>query len=263
MRAGKLLIGCAVLLSAGCLMRRGVVTPPERVLLAGGQLVFHSDLRLPCDHWLLQELVALRSDIAERLALSVSHEPIDVRVFDSPTRFREYMETHYPLFPDRRAYFVKNDSRLTIYASWGDRVAEDLRHEVTHGYLHTMVPRIPLWIDEGLAEYFEVPRDQRGRNESHLATISATGPMDWMGELERLEQLDDPAEMNQVDYAAAWAWTHFLLETTDQRRDQLRDYLARIQTTGAALPLSHGLRAAEPAVNQHLDDHLRQLSVDG
>ena len=219
MRAGKLLLGCAVLLSVGCLMSRGVVTPPAREVLVGGQLVIHGDFPLPRDHWLLEELVALRGAVAERLALSVSHEPIDVYLFDSPNRFREYMERHHPLFPDRRAFFVKSDSRLTIYAQWGDRVAEDLRHEVTHGYLHAMVPRIPLWIDEGLAEYFEVRRDQFGRSESHLATISAARPLDWMGELERLERLDDPAVMTLGDYAAAWAWTHFLLETTDQRRD--------------------------------------------
>ena len=43
-----------------------------------------------------------------------------------------------------RAFFVESDTRLNIYAYWGDRVAEDLRHEVTHGYLHAMVPHSAL-----------------------------------------------------------------------------------------------------------------------
>ena len=53
----------------------------------------------------------------------------------------------------RRAFFVETDTQLSVYAQWGDRVAEDLRHEVTHGYLHAVVPNVPLWIDEGLAEF--------------------------------------------------------------------------------------------------------------
>ncbi len=45
-----------------------------------------------------------------------------------------------PSFPARRAFFVETDTRLAVYAYWGDRIAEDLRHEVAHGYLHACVP---------------------------------------------------------------------------------------------------------------------------
>ena len=64
---------------------------------------------------------------------------------------------------------METDTRLTVYAYWGDRVAEDLRHEVTHGYLHTMVPHVPLWLDEGLAQLADTsgrPVTSRGHRQS-------------------------------------------------------------------------------------------------
>ena len=59
---------------------------------------------------------------------------------------------------------METDARLAVYAQWGDRMAEDLRHEVTHGYLHSVVPDVPQWLDEGIAKFYEVPRGQRGLN---------------------------------------------------------------------------------------------------
>ena len=79
-----------------------------------------------------------------------------------PSAIGEYLTRNFPSVPSRRAFFLETDTRLAVYAHWSDRVAEDLRHEVAHGYLHSVVPGLPLWLDEGLAEYFEVPRGQNG-----------------------------------------------------------------------------------------------------
>ena len=68
------------------------------------------------------------------------------------------MTRHFPGTPSRRAFFVESPTHLSVYAQWGDRVQEDLRHEVVHGYLHAVLRDIPLCLDEGIAEYFEVPR---------------------------------------------------------------------------------------------------------
>src|SRR6185295_16292773 len=97
-----------------------------------------------------------------------SDEPIHVYLFESGPVFTEFMHAHYPSFPQRRAFFVETDTRLTVYAQWGDRVAEDLRHEVSHGYLQSIIRNLPLWLDEGLAEYFEVPRGTQGFNRPHV-----------------------------------------------------------------------------------------------
>ena len=180
MRAWKLLICLAVPLLAGCLFTRRIVTLPASDALVRDQLVIHSDFRLPRHHRLVDELVARRNDVVERLRLPVSDEPIHVYLFDTSERFQAFVAQHHPDFPDRRAFFLESDTRLDVYAYWGDRVAEDLRHEVTHGYLHTMVPHLPLWLDEGLAEYFEVPRSQGGLHAPHRTMlVQAVHARNW------------------------------------------------------------------------------------
>ena len=147
-------VGCHVLHSAGTL--------PERNTVVMQQLVLYTDFRLPRQHRLLEELVALRADVSTRLNLPTSDEPIHVFLFETPEEFRGFMGRNYPTLPSRRAFFVETDTRLAVYAFWGDRIAEDLRHEVSHGYMHAVVANLPLWLDEGLAEYFEVSRGTRG-----------------------------------------------------------------------------------------------------
>jgi hypothetical protein len=126
---------------------------------------------------------------------------------------------HHPNLPRRRAFFVETDTRLSVYAYWGDRVAEDLRHEVVHGYLHAVVPHLPLWLDEGLAEYFEVPRGLSG----------------------------------------LWAWVHYLLETSPRHQQLLRDHLQALIKSTPHAPLSDELERLDPRCAERLAEHLALL----
>jgi hypothetical protein len=235
-------------------------TLPVRHSVVLGQLVVYSDFQLPRQHRLLEELSALRADVSTRLDVPISDEPIHVYLFQSQDDFKQFMTHHYPDFPPRRAFFVETDTRLNVYASWGDRVAEDLRHEVSHGYMHAVVPHLPLWLDEGLAEYFEVPRGRSGLHRQHLEDLldlDAKGT--WKPNLERLAQMNDIAQMNQLDYAESWAWAHLLIESTPNRRGLLRNYLAGLRRDGSAAPLAPRLRAAEPEIDRWLVEHLHRL----
>lgn len=261
MRAWKLFFAVvACPLFAGCLLSRTAVTLPQTDLLVRDQLVIHCDFNLPQRHRLVEELVARRGDVIEDLQLPVSDEPINVYLFESPERLRQYISQEHPEFPHRRAFFVEGDTRLDVYAYWGDRMAEDLRHEVTHGYLHTMVPHLPLWLDEGLAEFYEVPRGQGGVNPPHVnLLLRADSEKAWQPDLPRLELVTQPADMTQQHYAESWAWIHFLLTTTPERRQRLRAHLSRIRMTGTAPPLSQVLVATEPQCAMMLCEHLHAM----
>lgn len=258
-RVGLLTIGG--LTAWGCasaLSKPGKLPAPNGIEL--GQLVVHSDFPLPPHHRLLDDLVAEREELLAKLTLVASDEPIHVYLFDSDSEFQTYIERHYPQFPVRRAFFVQTDTRLAVYAKWGDRVAEDLRHEVAHGYLHAIVPTIPLWLDEGLAEYFEVPRGQSGLNRPHVQLLlSQIYERGWRPNLERLEALQSAAEMSQLDYAEAWAWVHFLIETDPPRRQLVTQYLQALRKEGKAEPLSAPLRRAFPHPEQALTQYVHAL----
>lgn len=245
-----------LLLASGCAGWRGVVRVPAENEVILDQLVVASNFPLPSRHRLLEELRTERALVCETLSLPSSDEPIYVYLFQTAHEFRAHARAHFPGVSDRRAFFVETDTRLTVYAYWGDRVAEDLRHEVAHGYLHSVVRNLPLWLDEGLAEYFEVPRGYHGFNAPHAELLLNSQVLGWKPDLRRLEALRDAAEMKQLDYAESWAWMHWLLETTPERQAFLRQYLKRLREQGAAEPLSLALRQVHMDYEKQLLDHV-------
>lgn len=263
MRGNVFKIVVVVLLIAGC---RGLPRPgalPDAHHLRVGQLHIHSDFELTEDNRILRDLMAERDDICRTLGLPCGKEVIDVHLFRDGERYAEFLARYFPGVPSRRAFFVETDSRLAIYAHWSDRMAEDLRHEVAHGYLHAVVPTIPLWLDEGLAEFFEVPRNQSGLNRPHLDLLSDMMEHDgWQPNLARLEELKEASQMDQRHYAESWAWVYAMLHSEPEKRKILTDYLAELYAGGPAAPLSHRLVAHSAQPAQTLATYLTALKQD-
>lgn len=250
-----------LLLSAiGCATWRGVPGVPDGNNLVLEQLIVYSNFHLPRQHRLLEDLRAERALVSSKLGLPVSDEPIHVYLFATADEFKSHARAHFPDISDRRAFFTESDTRLTVYAYWGDRVAEDLRHEVAHGYLHAVVRNLPLWLDEGLAEYFEVARGNRGFNAPHAQALLQAATLGWKPDLRRLEQLDSAGSMSQMDYAESWAWVHWLLETTPERQTFLCGHLNRLRDSADIEPLSLALRQLHLDFEKQLADHVASLA---
>ncbi len=244
----------------GCLFRSRGPALPASNSVTRDQLVIFSDFDLPRRHRLINELVALRGDLAAKLRSPMSDEPIHIYLFESSNEYIEFTQTHYPEFADRRAFFVKTDTTLAVHAFWGERVAEDLRHEVAHGYLHSVVPNLPLWLDEGLAEYFEVPRGMRGVNRQHAELLMMKYDKDqWTPDLQRMEELTDATEMTQMEYAESWLWAHLLLESTVERHELLQQYVEKLKATGGGPPISQSLTQLETSTERTLIQHLKSM----
>jgi hypothetical protein len=228
-----------------------------------GQLVFHSDFELPRDHRLVRELVEEREYVANTVGLPTTTEPIDVYLFRDKERYSEYLLQNFPNVPSRRAFFLETDTHLRVYAHWSDRVGEDLRHETAHGYLHAAIPNLPLWIDEGLAEYFEVPRGYVGLNQPHVDLLSDSIERDnWKPDLKRLESLTESVQMGQREYAESWSWVYFLLNSPPERREILLGYLSDLRTKGAAEPISQRMAALNVAPEGPLIQYIATLKKD-
>ena len=238
---------------------------PGRSEVVAGQLIIHADFPLPGQHRMVRELEAMRADVSQELGLPISDEPVHLYLFENPARYEAFVAARFPAFPARRAFFVETDTTLSVFAAWQDRVAEDLRHETTHGYVHAVVPTVPLWLDEGIAEYFELPRSNHGAHPAHVAHLAGRiieGT--WRPDMARLEALQSAGEMSQDHYAEAWCWVHWLLSTTPERRALLQDYLAGLRRDASTAPLSTRLRlvSGDPAgeVREHVE---RLAAIDG
>ncbi len=245
---------CCVL---GCHSLRHAAKPslfPHQV--ERGQIVLHSDFPLPQHERLVEELCAQRERLAARLSLPLTDEPIHVYLFADDHSYYDFLDLRFPGFPPRRAIFVETDAQLAVYAHWGEHTAEDLRHEVTHGYLHAALPYLPLWLDEGIAEYFEVAVGYGGLNSPHLNHL--LNHIEFRPNLPRLELLTNAADMTQLDYAESWAWVHFLLDSDADKTNLLTNYLADLQQ-GATSSLSEHLPGRLNTLDVALVEHLQAL----
>ena len=144
-----------------------------------------------------------------------------------------------------------------VFAWQGAEFEIDVRHESTHALLHAWLPSVPLWLDEGLAEYFEVPRDERAAKNPHLQAVRMLAASGQLPRLEDLEAIDDLERMGRGEYRHAWAWTHFLLHGPREAREEFLQYLADLEGGGDLGPLSERLRRRMPDLDRRLAEHFR------
>ncbi len=233
---------------------------PNRHVVRDDGFVVRANLELSEEHPLLVQLRRTKTDVARTLNLPPQHRPVQVYIFSSDVDYRRYMAGAYPGLPVRRAYFIGTHTELAVYTFWSERLAEDLRHEFTHGLLHASLGEVPLWIDEGLAEYFEVNGPVGTPNADYVRTLTEATANGWRPDVERLERLEAVHHMQRIDYQEAWAWTHYLLHGTPGTRGLLLEYLADVRSGRDATPLSQRIRAAEPSAEAGLLNHLAGLT---
>jgi hypothetical protein len=216
-------------------------------------MVVEADFQLKGDDPIIGQLTDLQSVVGTTLQLPATSQPVNVHIFSSSDRFHQYLEHRFPGYPVRRAFFIKHQGRFEVCAQWGEHIVEDLRHEITHAYLHAAVSDPPLWLDEGLAEYFEIPPHTGGWHASHAELLGREYVAGrWRPNLPQLEALSSPADMTQLNYAEAWAWTYLLLNTTPARRELLVHHLNALSENSASQPLGELLYRNEVAPHDAL-----------
>lgn len=236
--------------------------PPDKNCLRLPPYVFFADFELNGKLPLFRELEQLRDQVYHELLLPDSNRMIQVHLYHSREKYEAAMAAKYPQLPRRRAFFVAQPrpiggtEDLLVYTYWGDRIQEDLRHELTHALLHSVLQDVPLWLDEGLAEYFEAPPGSQGVHPRHLDVVRQTGAESFPTNLERLEKLTQLQDMTPAEYREAWAWVHFMLRGNPQARQILISYLRELRVTSQPGPLRTRLETVaavpETALRQHL-----------
>jgi hypothetical protein len=207
----------------------------------------------------VQGLVALRAEVGRTLELPLGDQTIEIYIFDDRPTYQRFFADYYPDLPPRRAFFVAQADRSMVYTFRGDRLDEDLRHEVCHALVHSAVRDIPLWLDEGLAEYFESPPAAGGLHARHLAELRSAILQGWHPSLTRLEAFTQVSQMSQEDYREAWAWVHFLLHGSPEHCRLLLVYLEELRAGLASEPLSSRLFRGLPRADAAIVRHLTQL----
>ncbi|MCS6863818.1 MAG: hypothetical protein RMJ56_03800 [Gemmataceae bacterium] len=239
-----------------------IVAPGKFATRRGYYVVYH-DFELDPHEPLFAELDALPEQVGRELNLPLSDGVVQVFLFDTQERYERFMHRKYPELPKRRAYFLSQPraggyDELKIYTWMGDHLTTDLRHELTHALLRGALKEVPLWLDEGLAGYFELLPAQAGINSGHLEALLRPS---FRPNLARLEKFTQVAQMEKPEYREAWAWVYFMLHSGPATQKVLHDYLQALRTNPNPGPLLPRLREVVPDPDQALTNFLLTVEV--
>jgi hypothetical protein len=146
-------------------------------------------------------------------------------------------------------------------AEAGERV---IFHEYTHMLVANAVTRIPMWLNEGLADFYSTFALMEGGTRAqiglpipeHLLRLNGSLPVP-LAELLKVDRTPLYNEGNRVSdlYAESWALTHMLLNGQPSRVSELTDYLRRVSESEAetqAWEQVFGTQRTDSALRQYL-----------
>ena len=195
----------------------------------------------------------------------------DVRVGPSPPTtvvvFKSY-DTYGPFrFGESSGYFQPGDDTNYITLTTERRHGDDDSHSVVyHEYMHLLVrenmPNAPLWLSEGLGEYystFQVSGERRvllGRPvDYHVRQMRAQKflPLRTLFSVDHKSPHYHERSKRGVFYAQSWALVHyFLCGGSDVRREQFERYMS----------LLAGGRTSEQALSEAFGDDLNEIESE-
>jgi hypothetical protein len=225
-----------------------------------GPFVCRADFPLDRKQRVLSELAELQDELVESLGIAPAREPIEVYLFHDEGTYRRYLKRIYPTLPFRQAFFVKENGLGRVFAYDSSAFDADLRHECTHALLHTALPVVPLWLDEGLASYFEVPADAPLSKAPYFSGVLWNVRFGSVPSMEKLEKIESVEAMGKAEYRDSWAWVHFMCQGSSAARQELAEYLEDLASKKPPGLLSERLNRRVPALSTEFKTHIKRMA---
>jgi len=168
---------------------------------------------------------------------TLSPLPTYIYVFRGSSSFRDYRIGTQGAPENIAGYFTSNDdgNYVAIDVASGNRPEETILHEYVHYWLDNNVPTVPLWVGEGLAEYYSTFKSRNNVAEighpvlSHGRRLETHRLIPLAGLLTADESSSDyhGDERAGLFYAQSWVAVHFLM-SDPQSRGKLGVYFQKI-----------------------------------
>ncbi len=227
-------------------------------LRVSGPFVCRAEFSLAGSEGLLEELTRLQDELVRCLGIPPAPEAIELYLFLNQHTYRRYLQIYLPEVPYRRALYVNIRGRGMVLAYRSRQLEIDVRHECTHALLHAVLPHVPLWLDEGLAEFFELAPPKRAFDSPYLAGLRWNVRHGRVPQLERLETKQHLSQMRRTEYRDAWAWVHFMLLGSREAHAELVGFLEDIRTGAPPGTFSSRLQRRLPQPHRHLAAHFKR-----
>jgi hypothetical protein len=177
----------------------------------------------------LLEIENLQRDLNNYLGLPAPKEKIELCLFRDEESYMKFLVTKFANAPrDRRALYIKkNNAPGTVLVQRLKDFEIDLRHEMTHAIIHASIPIVPIWLDEGLAKYFEPLPQDRFNDNPYIKSVRRNMRFGTFAvpSLNRLERLAVASDMGDSEYRDSWAWVHFMFHHSEKTHRMLAGYL--------------------------------------
>ncbi len=83
--------------------------------------------------------------------------PVKVRLFGSKADYKAYIKQFSELYTNTRGAYFSSRNEIVVYMRKDrDGTFRTIKHEASHAIIHTILPYIPEWLNEGIAENMEV-----------------------------------------------------------------------------------------------------------
>jgi len=197
--------------------------------------------------------------------------PTRVYVFKNGKSFEPYKLDKDGKPRNVGGYFVHtlDGNYVAVDGSLDNHALPVIYHEYVHQWLQTNVPDIPLWFNEGLAEFYSsfVVRGSTaevGRPvERHLAWLSQheTIPLEALFRMDTDSPDYNEGERQGTFYAQSWLLTHYLLADDPARRERVNRFVKRIKTEeDPRKAFEQAFETDLPAAQKALEKYARQSS---
>lgn len=223
-----------------------------------GPFRFYSTIPLSSLESDLPKLQSLPAEISSVLGVAIAESPIHVVVLEDKTSFEHYLKEHYPQVPNRRALFIRDRGAGLVLTAHHPNWLIDARHECTHAIMHAQNVSLPLWLDEGLAEYFETTDANRVHHPVHREAVRTQLKFGQIPELEPLELIPSHSEMNALEYRDAWSLVAFMVHHSDASRGTFRTYIDDLFKQRAVGLLNARVRESVPQFRDEFTQFFRQ-----
>ena len=223
-----------------------------------GQFCIHSTVPINLFENQLPYLTKLPTELKEVLQVFISKETVHIVVMESREALDAYVRSILPSAPSRRALYIRHRGPGLVLTYFHPGWIQDVRHECTHALFELSELTLPVWQDEGLAEYFETTGDNPIRHAAHLESTRSQLRYGQVADLQKLESMDSTTGLNAKEYRDAWSVVAFLLHSSSETRATFQEYLMDLQSKRAAGFLSHRLASKGTSWRESFTDFYRR-----
>lgn len=216
-----------------------IAAPPivedQWIQVESANFTFFSNASVRRTLQLATDLEELRFTLAEFAGLDrESPAPSLVHVFRDDVAFMPYKSLYRGEPASADGYFILTGDRNYIAINGDAR--DGLDGVIFHEYLHYVVahnvPTVPLWFNEGLAEFFKTFRAMDGGAvigtsvDSHAEHLRKHRlmPLGRLFAVDRDSTVYNQGELRNTFYAQSWALVHYLLLGDHARCPEARDF---------------------------------------